>query len=72
MSIEKYQDSDLEKWLREKQMSTNDFVKMIGCSRPVVWKVKRGIAICPLYARKIYDFTGGRVKPSIKPVGRQL
>ncbi len=72
MAIENYRESDLEKWLKERQMTTNDFVQLIGCSRPVVWKVKRGIPICPLYARKIYEFTGGKIRPLIKNVGRQL
>ncbi len=72
MAIEKYQDSALEIWLKERMMSTNDFVKLIGCSRPVIWKVKRGIPICPLYARKIYEFTAGKIKPLMKNVGRQL
>ena len=72
MAIENYRESDLEKWLKERQMTTNDFVQLIGCSRPVVWKVKRGIPICTLYARKIYEFTGGKIRPLIKNVGRQL
>jgi len=65
-----YKDSDLEKWLRKRHMTTNKFVSLIGCSRPVVWKVKRGIAICPFYAKKIYEITGGEVKPLVEKVGR--
>lgn len=72
MASENYRESDLEAWLKDRQMSTKAFTQLIGCSRPVVWKVKRGIPICPLYARKIYEFTAGKIKPLMKTVGRQL
>lgn len=61
--------SNLEKWLRARHMTTKKFVELVGCSRPVVWKVKRGIAICPLYAKKIYELTGGEIRPLVHPVG---
>ena len=64
-------DSPLENWIRARNMTTTEFTKMVGCSRPVVWKVKRGIAICPKYARKIVELTKGEVMPVIEPVGRQ-
>ena len=60
----------LEKWLRKRNMSTNKFVQLVGCSRPVVWKVKRGIPICPLYAKRIFDITEGQIVPIIENVGR--
>jgi hypothetical protein len=63
--------SDLEIWLRKRQMTTNRFTELIGCSRPIIWKVKRGIAICPLYANRIYQLTGGEVKPIVEKVGRR-
>lgn len=65
-----YDKSDLENWLKVRGMSTNEFVKMIGCSRPVVWKVKRGIPICPRYADKIKEVTQGEIKPSFNFIGR--
>ena len=62
--------SQLEKWLKDKKMSTNRFVELVGCSRPVIWKVKRGIAICPLYAKRVFDLTNGNVQPICEKVGR--
>lgn len=62
--------SDLESWLRKRNMSNKRFVELVGCSRPIVWKVKRGIAICPLYAKKIHDLTNGEVCPLTEKVGR--
>ena len=66
-----YESSELERWLRKKHMSTNQLAAMVGCSRPVIWKVKKGIAICPLYAKRIYEITEGQVKPLMECVGRQ-
>ena len=65
------ENSDLERWLRKRNMTTNRFVQLVGCSRPVVWKVKKGIAICPLYAKRIYEITEGEVRPLMEKVGRQ-
>jgi hypothetical protein len=62
----------MEKWLRKKNMSTKEFVEKVGCSRPVVWKVKRGLPICPKYANKISKLTKGEVNPKIKAVGRGI
>ena len=70
--MQETKNSELEKWLRERNMTTNEFTKLVGCSRPVIWKAKRGIAICPLYAKRIYELTGGRVKPLMENVGRQF
>lgn len=67
-----YKDSDLERWLRKRNMKTARFAEMVGCSRPIIWKVKRGIPICPLYAKKIYDLTSGEVAPVYERVGRPV
>lgn len=64
-----FADSSMEKWLRKKNMSTTDFCKLVGCSRPVVWKVKRGIPISPKFAKKITELTDGEVCPKSEPVG---
>jgi len=65
------ENSPLEKWIRARNMTTTEFTNMVGCSRPVVWKVKRGIPICPKYARKIVEITRGEILPLIENVGRQ-
>ena len=70
MRCENYQDSILENWLRQKNMSTNELVRMVGCSRPIIWKVKRGIPICAAYAIKIMQITDGEIVPSTNEVGR--
>ncbi len=71
MSSPEFQGSALEKWLRKRQMTTNKFSAQVGCSRTVIWKVKRGIAICPLYAKRIYEITNGEVVPLMENVGRK-
>lgn len=58
-----YSDSPLEKWLVKKNMSTKEFVEIIGCSRIIIWKAKRGRKISSLYALKIRDATQGEVLP---------
>ena len=55
--------SPLEKWLRKKNMSTKDFVSIIGCSRIIIWKVKTGRKISKEYALKIADATQQEVYP---------
>lgn len=67
---QEYKDSDLERWLRKRSMTTARFAELVGCSRPIIWKVKRGIPICPLYAKRIYDLTSGEVTPVYEFVGR--
>lgn len=62
--------SSLEKWLREKCMTTKKFAELVGCSRVIIWKVKRGMAVSPKYADKIKDITGGQVVPISERVGR--
>jgi len=62
---------DLETWLRQKNMTTISFAKKVGCSRPVINKVKNGIPICPKYANKIIELTESAVKPSTENIGRK-
>ena len=65
MPCHDYADSALEKWLRARHMTTNNFVKLIGCARQTVWKVKKGVPICALYAKKIIEVTKGEVVPIV-------
>ena len=65
------ENSELEKWLREKNMHASTFANLMQVSRPTIWKVKRGLPICPHLAKRIFDFTEGRVKPvEGNPIGR--
>lgn len=65
-----YTNSEMENWLRKRMMKTNEFLKLLGCSRPTLWKVKRGIPVCPKYANKIIEITKGEVVPLMEKVGR--
>ena len=59
----------LENWLRQKNMTTNSFATLIECSRQVIWKVKRNIAIDPKIAKRIEEVTGIAVEMT-HPVGK--
>lgn len=60
---------DLETWLRNKNMTTKEFVTLIGCSRQVIWKVKRNFPIDPSIALEIEKATNGEVSPKSHPIG---
>jgi hypothetical protein len=69
--VARTKNSDLDNWLLKNNMKTNDFALLVECSRTVVWKVKRGIPVCPTYAKKIYELTNGEVAPLMEKVGRR-
>lgn len=60
---------DLGDWLLKKGMETNELAKILGVSRQVVWKIKKGKPCNPETAEKVYFITGGVVKPKEQPVG---
>jgi len=60
----------LKFWLQKNYIKTGDFAKQVGCSRPVIWKAKRDIPICPLFAKRICELTKGEVNPKSNKVGR--
>lgn len=64
-------DMDLESWIRKNSMETNQFVKLIGCSRTLIWRAKKGEAISPKFAAKIYEITNGQVIIKTEKVGRK-
>lgn len=70
MSDEDFRNSELEKWLRSKNMTTKKFSDLVGCSRIIIWKVKKGMPICPRYGDRIKELTEGAVCPKTEPVGR--
>lgn len=61
---------ELERWLRKNNMETNELARLSGCTRQVIWKVKRNETIDVDTAQKIYFITGGQVKPVSRPKGR--
>lgn len=65
------ENSKLEKWLRDRNMTTNDFVKMIGCSRPTIWRAKLDKGISKHFAEKIIEITKGEIQPRIKNTGKR-
>lgn len=67
-----HENSKLEKWLRKRNMTTQSFANLVGCSRQIIWKAKTGSTICPLYANKIYLHTNGEVMPASENVGHPI
>lgn len=63
-SIEK-KSSDLDKWLRKRNIRTKDFRIKVGCSTFVIWKVKHGLKIRPKYADIIAELTNNEVIPIV-------
>jgi hypothetical protein len=61
---------ELERWLRKNNMETNQLARLIGCTRQVIWKVKRNETVDEDTAQKIYFITGGQVKPIARSKGR--
>ena len=35
------QSMELERWLRKNNMETNELARLSGCTRQVIWKVKK-------------------------------
>ncbi len=61
--------SDLENWLRSRNMTTKQFIDIIGCSRQTIWKCKKGSALSPDIAHRIMEVTNNQVSPKIETVG---
>ena len=64
------QSMELERWLRKNNMETNELARLSGCTRQVIWKVKKNETIDDDTAQKIYFITGGQVKPASRSKGR--
>ena len=64
------QSMELERWLRKNNMETNELARLSGCTRQVIWKVKKNETIDDVTAQKIYFITGGQVKPAARAKGR--
>jgi len=71
MDVIDYRESQLEKWLRNRNMTTNEFLDLIGCSRPILWKVKRGKPITAAYAERIAKVTNGEIRPVVTKKGNK-
>jgi len=61
---------ELETWLRKNNMETNELARLAGCSRQVIWKIKKNETVDEDTAQKIHFITGGQVKPLAKAKGR--
>ena len=64
------QSMELERWLRKNNMETNELARLSGCTRQVIWKVKKNETIDDETAQKNYFITGGQVKPTSRSKGR--
>lgn len=51
-------------------METNELARLAGCSRQVIWKIKKNETVDEDTAQKIHFITGGQVKPLAKAKGR--
>jgi hypothetical protein len=63
---------NLETWLRKRNMTTKQFTEMVGCSRPVIWKVKKGLTVSPQIAHRIQELTNDQIDLNIEKVGRKF
>lgn len=63
--------TELKKWLKKRNMTTNEFVALVGCSRQVIWKVTRNMAIDTKIAERIKTLTDGEICPVNHPVGKR-
>jgi len=61
--------SDLEKWIRNKNMTTNAFAELAQCSRKVIHKAKIGMCIDTQIAKRIAILTNGEVIVKSRPRG---
>jgi len=61
---------DLTNWLTHHNMEINEFAKIIGVTRQVIWKIKKGKTVDSDTAKKVYFVTGGQVKPVTQRRGR--
>lgn len=61
---------NLGEWLDSHEMETNELARILGVTRQVIWKIKKGMTCKPETAQKIYFLTGGAVKPEGVPQGR--
>ena len=59
----KEENNSLENWLRKNFMETNEFVKLVGCSRQIIWKVKKNMKVSEKISKKIQEITNGEVVP---------
>lgn len=56
---------ELERWLRKNNMETTEFAARIGCTRKTIWKIKAGLKVDSIIAKKVYFVTGGAVSPQV-------
>lgn len=63
--------SPLEIWLQSQGMTSKKFAKMVGCSVPTLWKIKRGLAVVPMIACQVERLTDGAIRPLSKRTGRE-
>jgi len=62
---------ELERWLMKNDMETAELARIVGVTRQVIWKIKKGLAVDPETAQKIHFMTGGCVKPIARARGRK-
>jgi hypothetical protein len=68
--IEFVEESDLHRWLVRNDMKLYDMAEKIPCDRYVLWKVKKGMPISRVTAKRIREFTRDEVIPVENKRGR--
>lgn len=70
MNADLYENSTLEKWLRENNITTKRFSKLVGCSRVTIYKAKLDAGITSKISNKIKELTDGEVVLKIAERGK--
>lgn len=60
----------LDEWLKKNNVLMKELCHRLGCSRSVLWKVKKGLNVDTKIAEKIEKETSGAVIPISAPKGR--
>lgn len=55
------EENNLDKWLRKNFMETNEFCKLVGCSRQIIWRVKKNKKVSEKILKKIREVTNDEV-----------
>lgn len=71
MTSRKYLNSEIEDWIRSKNITTKQFCELVDCCRITVWKLKRNLCVTAEVSQRIAQATNGEIVPRISPKGRR-
>ena len=61
---------NIDEWLAKNEIETSELARVIGVTRQVIWKIKKGKTVDTETAQKIRFVTGGSVRPACRSQGR--